>query len=75
MSLFSWFTNSTKINSPKNSKAILEQELVTFNNNTMWPVAKVRTNTTIQQQVYISSVSHFKEEIKVTALKEHTNEI
>lgn len=60
MSLFSWFIRATKVKSPKNNKKTLEQELITFNNNTMWPIAKVRNNTVVQQQEFISSVKHLK---------------
>jgi len=73
MSLFSWFINTTKLSSPKNSKAALEQELSTFNNNTMWPIAKVRSNIVIQQQKYVNATSNLQHETKVTLLKEHTN--
>ncbi|ASP49244.1 hypothetical protein B5D82_16585 [Cognaticolwellia beringensis] len=73
MALFSWFMRKANINSTKNNKATLEQELSTFNNNTMWPVAKVRSNTVIQQQVYVNAASHFKKETKFNTLKEHIN--
>jgi len=73
MSLFSWFTKSMKTYSPKNSKASLEQELITFNNNTMWPIAKVRKNIAVQQQEYVNTVVNLKGETQVNTLKEHTN--
>jgi hypothetical protein len=60
MSLFSWFIRTTRVKSPKNDKASLEQELTIFNNNTMWPIAKVRKNTIVQQQEYISTITHLK---------------
>ena len=72
MKLFSWFVNTTKINSAKNDKASLERELLIFNNNTMWPIAKVRNNI-IQQQKYVNAASNLKEITPVKALKEHTN--
>lgn len=70
MALFSWFIRRTNVNSIKNNKASLEQELLTFNNNTMWPIAKVRGNVLIQQQKYVKSASHLKNAIKFTSLKE-----
>ncbi len=73
MSLFSWFINTTKVSSAKNSKASLEQELSRFNNNTMWPIAKVRSNVLIQQQKYVNATSNLKHETNVKVLKEHTN--
>lgn len=73
MALFSWFMRKTNINSTKNNKASLDQELSTFNNNTMWPVAKVRSNTVIQQQEYVKAASHLKKETKFNTLKEHIN--
>lgn len=60
MTLFSWFIRATRVKSPKNNKVSLEQELTTFNNNTMWPIAKVRKNTVVQQQEYINSVTHLQ---------------
>lgn len=60
MTLFSWFIRATNVKSPKNNKASLEQELTIFNNNTMWPIAKVRKSTVVQQQEYISSTAHLR---------------
>ncbi|WP_085297037.1 hypothetical protein [Cognaticolwellia mytili] len=79
MSLFSWFIRTTRVKSPKNNKVSLEQELTIFNNNTMWPVAKVRKNTVLRQQEYINSVRHLKnikdnsayEESSPSALEQH----
>jgi hypothetical protein len=73
MTLFSWFISSTRVNSGKNNKVLLEQELSTFNKNTMWPVAKVRTNTLIQQQKYITTASHLQQASKVDKIKAHTH--
>ena len=73
MSLFSWFIRPTRVKSPKNNKMSLEQELTTFNNNTMWPIAKVRKNTVVQQQEYISSATHLKHYKDTTTFKEHTS--
>lgn len=73
MKLFSWFINTTKINSTKNDKASLERELLIFNNNTMWPIAKVRTNIVVQQQKYVNAVSNLQETTQVNNLKEHSN--
>ena len=72
MKLFSWFINTTKINSTKNDKASLERELLIFNNNTMWPIAKVRNNIVVQQQTYVNAASNLKETTQVNTLKEHT---
>jgi hypothetical protein len=72
MTLFSWFISSTRVNSGKNKKVLLEQELSTLNKSTMWPVAKVRTNTLIQQQKYINSASHLQQVSKVDKIKAHT---
>ncbi|MBA6329424.1 hypothetical protein H4J46_15965 [Colwellia sp. MB02u-6] len=69
MALFSWFLRRTKVSSTKNSKALIEKELTVFNNNTMWPIAKVRINTVLQQE-YASSAAHFKKATKFNALKE-----
>lgn len=60
MSLFSWFIRPTRVKSPKNNKMSLEQELTTFNNNTMWPIAKVRNNTVVKQQEYINTTTQLK---------------
>ncbi len=70
MSLFSWFIRTTRVKSPKNDKASLEQELTIFNNNTMWPIAKVRKNIVVQQQEYISSVTHLKNVKDINNYKE-----
>ncbi|TWX67597.1 hypothetical protein [Colwellia sp. C1TZA3] len=70
MALFSWFLRRTKVNSTKNSKTLIEEELSIFNNNTMWPIAKVRINTVLQQQEYVNSVSHVKKATNFNALKE-----
>ncbi|MBA6391469.1 hypothetical protein H4J38_11860 [Colwellia sp. BRX10-3] len=69
MALFSWFIRRTNVSSIKNTQASLEQELLTFNNNTMWPIAKVRGNVLIQQQKYVKSASHLKNEIKFNSLQ------
>lgn len=71
MALFSWFIRRTNVKSAKNNKASLEQELSIFNNNTMWPVAKVRKNSTVQQQAYVKTISHFNKETKLNTV---TNE-
>lgn len=65
MALFSWFIRRKNVKSAKNNKASLEQELSIFNNNTMWPIAKVRRNTTVQQQEYVKTTSHLKKETKL----------
>ncbi|SEL25091.1 hypothetical protein SAMN05216262_10839 [Colwellia chukchiensis] len=75
MTLFSWFNNSTRVNSPKNTKASLEQELSTFNNNTMWPIAKVRGNISRQQQAYLKVTAHIKQEAKLKVLKEQVSKV
>ena len=75
MALFSWFITRKKLNSAKNNQATLEQELLTFNNNTMWPVAKVRKNVVLQQQEYISSTLQLKNEIKPNAQKEFKSDL
>jgi len=72
MSLFSWFIRTTKVKSPKNNKASLEQELTTFNNNTMWPIAKVRKNTVVQQQEYINSATHLKNVNDIKTFEENS---
>jgi hypothetical protein len=70
MALFSWFIRRTNVNSIKNNQVSLEQELLTFNNNTMWPIAKVRSNVVVQQQKHVKSASYLKNEIKLNSLKE-----
>lgn len=70
MALFSWFNTRKKLNSAKNKQATLEQELSTFNNNTMWPVAKVRENVVLQHQQYISSTLQQNNEVKSNSQKE-----
>lgn len=56
MSLFSWFSQK-KFSSPKrDDKKVIQRELDMFNNNTMWPIAKVRSATTVKQQQYINGV-------------------
>ena len=70
MALFSWFIRRTNVNSFKNNQACLDQELLTFNNNTMWPIAKVRKNVVVQQQNYLKSASNLKNEIKYNKVKE-----
>lgn len=69
MVLFSWFLRRTKDSSTKNSKTLIEKELSVFNNNTMWPIAKVGINTVLQQE-YANSTAHLKKETKFNALKE-----
>ncbi len=54
MSLFSWFTQKNNNSIKRDDKTVIEQELKTFNNNTMWPIAKVRKATTINQLQYIN---------------------
>jgi len=56
MSLFSWFNQKSLSSSKRDDKAAIKRELETFNNNIMWPIAKVRTTTTIKQQQYINGV-------------------
>ena len=73
MTLFSWFIKRNKTSPTKNNKTSLAPELPTYNNNTMWPIAKVRSNTVVQQQKYVSGVSHLKNDTKTSVLKEHTN--
>ena len=73
MALFSWFMSRTSVNSAKNNQATLERELSTFNNNTMWPTAKVRGNILIQQQKFVTAASHTKKETKIKVLKEYIN--
>jgi hypothetical protein len=69
MALFSWFIRRTNVNSIKNNQVSLEQELLTFNNNTMWPIAKVRSNVVVQQQKHVKPASYLKNEIKLNSLK------
>jgi septum formation topological specificity factor MinE len=69
MALFSWFLRRTKVSSTKNSKALIEKELSVFNNNTMWPIAKVRINTVLQQE-YSNSAAYLKQATKFNTLKE-----
>jgi hypothetical protein len=69
MTLFSWFIRAERVKSPKNNKTSVEQELITFNKNTMWPIAKVRTNTVVQQQEYISTTTYIK---SINKFKENT---
>jgi hypothetical protein len=57
MALFSWSLRATKVSSTKNSKTLIEEELSVFNNNTMWPIARVRINTVLQQE-YANSAAH-----------------
>ena len=57
MKLFSWFTKTDKRSNAqqeslkksviKELENTLDDELNTFNNNTMWPIAKVKTTTMI----------------------------
>jgi len=57
MKLFSWFIKKDKRSKAqqvsleksktKELKNTLDDELNTFNNNTMWPIAKVKTTTMI----------------------------
>ena len=68
MALFSWFLRTTKVSSTKNSKTLIEEELSLFNNNTMWPIARVRINTVLQQE-YTNSPVHLKKATKLNALK------
>lgn len=75
MSLFSWFIRTTRVNSPKNNKMSLEQELTTFNNNTMWPIAKVRNNTIVQQQTYINSATHINNVEEKKLFKENNSTV
>ena len=70
MALFSWFMRRKELNCAKNNQATLEQELLTFNNNTMWPIAKVRSNVILQQQEYVNSASQLKNEIKLNVQEE-----
>lgn len=56
MSLFSWFNQKSLSSIKRDDKAAIKRELETFNNNTMWPIAKVRTTTIIKQQQYINGV-------------------
>jgi hypothetical protein len=78
MALFSWFLRRTKVSSTKNSKTLIEEELSVFNNNTMWPIAKVRINTVLQQE-YVNSAADLNKvtmfnalkESKINVLKEH----
>ncbi|MBA6225068.1 hypothetical protein H4J51_13705 [Colwellia sp. MB02u-18] len=69
MALFSWFLRRKKVSSTKNSKALIEEELSVFNNNTMWPIAKVRIKTALQQE-YLNSAAHLKKVNKFNSLKE-----
>jgi len=68
MTLFSWFIDTKKNNIMTKNNNHLGQALSTFNNNTMWPTAKVRNNIGTQPQTYITSKSHIKKDI----LKERT---
>ena len=49
MKLFSWFI---KINNSSNTQKenTLDDELNTFNSNTMWPIAKVKTTTMMMKK-------------------------
>lgn len=75
MALFSWFFKRKKVNSAKNTQATLEQELLIFNNNTMWPVAKVRKNIILQQKNYNSSTLQLKNESKSNSNKEFKQDL
>jgi hypothetical protein len=75
MSLFSWFIRGAKVKSLKNDKASLELELSIFNNNTMWPIAKVRENIIVQRQEYITSVSHLKNVTNIKTFTENTTSV
>jgi len=68
MALFSWFLRRKKVSSTKNSKTLIEKELSVFNNNTMWPTAKVKINTVLQQE-YANSAAYLKKATKFNALK------
>ena len=70
MALFSWFITRKNINSTKNNRATLEQELLIFNNNTMWPVAKVRKKVALHKQEYISSTLQRGNEVKSNSQKD-----
>ncbi|MGB2740033.1 MAG: hypothetical protein WBC60_05685 [Cognaticolwellia sp.] len=70
MTLFSWFLNTKNNNVIKKNNTHKEQELSTLNNNTMWPIAKVRNNTGTQRQKYISAKSQIKKDTETDILKE-----
>ncbi len=70
MTLFSWFLNTKNNNVIKKNNTHKEQELSTLNNNTMWPIAKVRNNTGTQLQKYISAKSQIKKDTETDILKE-----
>ena len=70
MTLFSWFLNTKNNNVIKKNNTHKEQELLTLNNNTMWPIAKVRNNTGTQLQKYISAKSQIKKDTETDILKE-----
>lgn len=55
MSLFSWFSQKNSHAPQRDSKEAIAAELKTFNKNTMWPIAKVRPATTVNQLNYINS--------------------
>jgi hypothetical protein len=75
MALFSWFITRKNINSTKNNQATLEQELLIFNNNTMWPVAKVRKNVVLHKQEYISSTLQQGNEVKSKSQKDFQHDL
>lgn len=83
MTLFSWFikANSHTISQQANRQEViatsskvklkngLVDELTTFNNNTMWPIAKVKTTTMIIKKPQIkASVSQSKTKTTNTSL-------
>ena len=70
MALFSWFITRKNLNSAKNNQATLKQELLIFNNNTMWPVAKVRKKVALHKQEYISSTLQRGNEVKSNSQKD-----
>lgn len=74
MALFSWFLNRKKVGSGNKDESTLVQEPLTYNKNTMWPVAKVRENTFQQQQAYINSISQLKKDNEVQVLEKHVDQ-
>lgn len=74
MALFSWFLSKKKAGSGKKDESTLVQEPLTYHNNTMWPVAKVRANTFKQQQAYVNSISQIKKDAEVQLLEKHVEQ-
>lgn len=55
MKLFSWFMKSNDINPKKVVNIPQDSSGNSINANSMWPIAKVRYQTTMNQKTYINT--------------------